>query len=255
MLKSFDHGATWALTGLNLNNFVIGNGFKLLIHPTDHNTLFAATEQGIFKTTDGGVHWTQPFNSDRITDIEFKPGDPTTIYAVSSTTFYRSTNTGDNWATVSWSIPSCQPTSVGDRLAMAVTPADANYIYIVASGRAPGSGSTFRGLFRSTDGGNCFEPRSSTPNILGYATDGLDTLQQSFYDLTIAVSNTNRDEVHVGGIQCWRSLDGGSIWTNTTSWFEPSAGAGNYNHADLHAMEYVNGILYSGSDGGIYMTM
>jgi photosystem II stability/assembly factor-like uncharacterized protein len=254
VLKSFDHGTTWALTGLNLNNFTIGNGFKLLIHPTDPNTLFAATEQGIFKTTDGGVHWTQPFTSERITDIEFKPGDPTTMYAVSSTTFYRSTNTGDNWATVSWSVPSCQPTSVGVRLAMAVTPADANYIYIVASGRAPGSGSTFRGLFRSTDGGNCFESRSTTPNILGYATDGLDTVQQPFYDLTIAVSNTNRDEVHVGGIQCWRSLDGGSIWTNTTSWFEPSAGAGNYNHADLHAMEYVNGILYSGSDGGIYRT-
>lgn len=254
VLKSFDGGATWALTGLNLNNFNIGNGFKLLMHPSDHNMLFAATQAGIFKTSDGGVHWTKVLSDVLITDIEFKPGDPTTMYAVSQNTFYRSTNTGDTWPSVNSQMPGCQLTAAGARMALAVTPADANYIYIVASGRAIGSGASFRGLFRSTDSGDCFTLRSSTPNILGYATNGMDTAQQSFYDLTIAASNTNRDEVHVGGIQCWRSLDGGQNWANTTNWDEGSAGGGDYNHADLHAMEYVNGTLYSGSDGGVYRT-
>lgn len=246
VMKSFDGGISWYQTGLTWEIDDFNYGYKLKMHPTDPNTLFAATSIGIFRTTDGGINWTLEANG-YFTDIEFRPGTPNTMYATSAGTlnFWRSTNGGDTWGVVTNGL-----TALSNRLEIAVTPDDPDVVYLV-SGGVPSAG-MFTGFYRSDDSGLNFNMQSNTPNILGYPDDGSDDRHQSFYDLAIVASPDDADMVMVGGINTWRSDDGGVNWTNMSSWNENGAAAGHYCHADIHALEYFGSTLYVGSDGGIY---
>jgi photosystem II stability/assembly factor-like uncharacterized protein len=255
VLKSFDGGDTWFQTGLNfdLNAAVFEFGYKLLMHPEDSDVLYAATNLGLYRTTDAGINWILILGG-RITDVEFRTDDPETIYAVTPSTFFSTTNGGDDWTSTT-----CGITNAGVRMAIGVTPADPDMVYILSGGNIldgmnnpiPG---LFNGVYRSTDGGDCFTQMSNSPNILDGSVTGNDTRQQANYDLVIAISPTDENEVHVGGINSWRSYDGGVNWTQTAYWNENVAAAGDYNHADVHAMEYRGNALYSGSDGGVYVS-
>ncbi|MEN0003881.1 MAG: T9SS type A sorting domain-containing protein [Bacteroidota bacterium] len=256
VLKSFDGGDTWFQTGLTWSATELAYGYKLVMHPTDPNTLYAATSRGLWRTTDGGLNWTNEQNG-LFTDIEFKPNDPETIYAAEWTRFFRSTDGGENWAALTNPAPNCGITNQGTRMAIAVTPADDEVVYVLVGGTltnnmgnaVPG---TFRGVYRSDDSGDCFTLQSTTPNLLNGRSNGSGARHQSDYDLVIAVSPTDEDQVHVGGINTWRSGDGGASWVLTSFWQEPSAGAGNYTHADIHSMEFIGNTLFVGSDGGVY---
>jgi hypothetical protein len=256
VLKSLDGGATWYQTGLSWGTLDFNYGYKLVMHPENANILFAATTDGIYRTQDGGITWTQELGN-RIYDIEFRPGTPDTMYAVGVNSFFRSIDGGLNWTPNN--TLGCAPTPSGIRMAVAVTPADPDFVYVLSGGNLlDGMGNpmagTFIGVFRSTDSGACFTARATTPNILDGSTTGNDIRQQAGYDLCIAVSPTDENEVHVGGINSWRSLDGGQTWAITAHWNEASAGAGDYNHADVHAIEYFGNTIYSGSDGGVWIS-
>lgn len=250
VFKSTDGGGTWTLTG----DFpsVTGNfyGYKLMQHPTSANTLFAATTAGIYKTTNGGVSWTQEQAGD-FTDIEFKPGDPTIMYAgqrAASSPLWRSTNSGDTWSTASTGLSTSSA-----RIAIGVSANQPNYIYVLAGG-ATGFGS-FKGLYRSTTSGTpSFSLRSSTPNILGYPNDGSDNKSQAGYDLCIEVDPANANTVLTGGINIWKSTDGGTTFggSSKTQWFDDVLTI-DYVHADIHNLTYntLNGNVYSTSDGGV----
>ncbi len=242
VLKSTDGGANWNTTGLNWTITQSRKIYKLLMHPTNSNIILAATTDGIYKTTDGGTNWVRKISSSW-KDIEFKPGDPTIVYAAWNTLMYRSTATGDNWTSVAL------PSNAMNRFAIAVTPANSNYVYILASKSADNS---FLGLYRSTDSGLTFTTQSTTPNIFGYQTDGSDAGKgQGFYDIAFNVSPTNADEVYVGGVNIWKSTNGGVNWTNKTHWVyntNPNA----YVHADVHLFEFNGSNIYTGTDGGFY---
>lgn len=245
VMKSTDGGVSWNPTGLSwgVTNFV--RGYKLLMHPTNSSIMFAITNAGIYKTTDGWVSYTN-VQSGSFRDMEFKPGDPATAYAVTTNTFYKSTDTGSSWGTTGTGLPSSE-----NRVALAVTPANANYVYYLAGpGGASGSG-TFRGLYRSADSGATFTTMSTTPNILGSDVNGGGTGDQSWYDLAIAVNPGNANNTITGGVNVWRSTDGGSSHSLSAYWYSP--GASQYVHADIHDLVYnpLDNKLYCGSDGGI----
>jgi hypothetical protein len=245
VMKSTDGGATWNPTGLSwgVTNFV--RGYKLLMHPTNSNIMLAVTNAGIYRTTDG---WATSSNvqGGSFRDIEFKPGSPSTVYAVSTNTFYRSSDTGATWSVTGTGLPSGE-----NRIALAVTPANSNYVYYLAGpGGSSGSG-TFKGLYRSTDSGTTFSNRSTTPNILTHDVNGGGTGDQSWYDLAMAVDPTNANNTVTGGVNVWRSTNGGSSHTLSAYWYSP--GASQYVHADIHDLTYnlLDNKLYCGSDGGI----
>ena len=255
VLKSMDNGQTWYSTGLT--DADVSRPQKLRIHPTNSSILYAVDRNDVFKTTDGGLTWTNTTASLGVSgfyDLEFKPGDPTRMYISTRTRMYISTNSGDSWVQSSFS-----PPSNSRRIELAVTPANSNYVYAVCGGNwtttsSPSVG--FNGVYRSTDSGLSFTRRSNSPNILGYNTNGGDLGDQSWYDLAIAVSPTNAQEVHVGGINTWKSTNGGTSWSNTSYWLESSAGAGNYTHADIHELKFqTSNTIYCASDGGIYKSV
>ena len=220
--------------------------FKLRMDPEDSNTLFVTAHNGIHRTIDGGLNWTNVQNG-YFTDIEFRPGTPDIMYATTKDGFWISTDGGDSWTEQNNGL-----TDLSKRLEIAVTPANPNVVYLI-SGDVPADG-MFTGFYRSDDSGANFNLQSNTPNILGSQIDGSGDKDQSFYDLSIAVSPVNEDDVIVGGINCWRSENAGVDWINSSHWLETSVPASDYTHADIHALEYFGNTLYCGSDGGVYIT-
>lgn len=87
-------------------------------------------------------------------------------------------------------------------------------------------------------------------NFFGYGADGKDNRGQAGHDMAICVNPVDADEVHIAGIICWRTFNGGLDFEAETEWIYPNNTG--YNHADVHALEWVNSNVYSGSDGGVY---
>ena len=245
VLKSIDGGLTWNTTGLNWlvsNSRRIG---RLIINPLNPTTLFAATSQGLYRTNNGGTNWSL-LKSGNFKDIEYKPGDTSTVYAVTSGNLFRSLTGGNTPA--SFTQITSGITSAGVRMCISVTPADPNYVYILTSATDNGFGN----LLRSTNSGTNFTLMSNSPNIFGWDPAAGDVGGQGWYDIACGVSPTNKDEVICGGVNSWKSLDGGATWNLNTHWY---GGGAPYVHADLHAVEYVDGTTcYLGTDGGIART-
>ena len=247
ILKSTDGGATWNTTGLS---WTVNQGrtiSKLLMHPTNSQILIAATSNGIYRTTDGGANWTQT-STGSFKDLEFMPGTPNTVYT-SGSIFRKSTDNGVTWTTITSGLP----TTGVERIAIAVTAANTAYVYLLI-GRSSDQG--LLGVYRSTNSGTGFASQhgATGPNLLGWNSNGADSGGQAFYDLSIAASPTDANTIIVGGVNSWRSTDGGVNWTINSHWTGSGA---PYVHADIHAIEYLPGsgtTYFIGHDGGISKT-
>lgn len=227
VLKSTDGGVTWAEVGN-----VSGNLRDIIVDPTNENIAYLASNGGVYKTIDGGIIWTQLLTGS-YRDIEMKPGTPTTIYAATNNQVRYSTNSGTSW-TLATGIP-----TGGDRIAMAVSPANSAYVYVLAANSA----GAYQGIYRSTNSGVSFTARNTT-------TDVFDGSTQSWYDMAIGVSSTDANMIFTGCLNVWKSTNGGTSLTALNSWSNPSGTA--YTHADIHFLRGVNGKIYCGSDGGVY---
>jgi photosystem II stability/assembly factor-like uncharacterized protein len=241
VFRSIDGGLTWAASNTGMGNYTIGMFEQC---STDANLILAAGNGGIFKTTDGGVNWvkTSPDGSD-YRDVKFRPGSATIAYAVSGNGFYRSIDGGTTW-TLS---PATTGYPTGGRLVIGVTPANDSLVYLV------GGADKFQGCFVSRNFGASFATASTTPNILGYEYDGSDAKSQAWYDLDIQVDPYNAQTLLVGGVNIWKSIDGGKTWLITSHWWGDRT---NEVHADQHTMAYnsINNRIYAGNDGGVYYT-
>lgn len=246
VLKTTDGGVTWQPTGLNWQVTQTRRIRRLVMHPTNNQILIAATTDGIYRTTNGGSSWSQ-VQTGNFYDLEFKPNTPTTWYA-SSNRFFRSTDNGASWTQITNGVPASGEIR---RFAIAVTPANSNYIYLLGASQ---SDNGFYGIYRSTDSGLSFSYRSGTPNILGWNSNGSDSGGQGWYDLALAASPTDANAIVAGGVNIWRSTNGGTTWTINGHWTGSGA---PYVHADIHDLIYVPGsgnTYYAACDGGVFRT-
>ena len=226
ILKSTDAGNTWNTTGLSYSMGNMKMMSKILLNPNNTNILIVATSAGVYRSTDAGVNFTQ-VQAGSFKDMEFMPGNPNTVYAC-GTQFYRSVDNGVTWTIIISGLPTVDNVS---RMAIAVTPANANYVYMIVGLPAPNYGT--EGFYRSTDAGQ---------NFTQYLTPSLGT--QQWYDLCIAANPTNAQEVMVGGqTQFQKSTNGGTSWSNIVGGM----------HVDHHDVIYTSSTtLYVANDGGLY---
>ncbi len=249
VLKTTNGGETWRSTGLSFSKINLVNGFKLIMHPTDPNILYAVMKTGLYRTTDGGLTWPLILPG-LFFDLEFKPDDPEVMYLAGQSEFRRSCDNGLNWTCFSGGALPVGAT----RMAIGVSPANPDFVYLLA-GPATGPG-WFKGLYFSDDAGWSFSLRTLSPNILGYSSNGSDDRHQSGYDHALAVSRTDASHIMTGGINTWRNLVQGylSYWENTSMW--NNVGGAHYTHADIHdlAINPLNNKLYCASDGGLFVT-
>lgn len=236
--RSIDGGSTWEPWNTGITNHTVG---RLLMHPSNNLIIFAATNGGLYRTTNGGATWTRVENGD-FKDVVFKPNDPNIVYAAGNGNFFRSNNGGLTFTEITNGMPG------GSRAAIAVTPDNPGYVYVILT-----NGDSFKGLYRSTDSGQSFEVKSTTPNIMSWGCTGGDG-GQAWYDLDIACDPNNSDIIFAGGVNCFKSITGGSTWNISSHWWGDCGVPAV--HADLHVLEYnpLNNRLYAGNDGGIYYT-
>ncbi len=250
ILKSINGGATWDTTGLSYTINQTQTVNKVIINPNFTDSLYAVTNSNILVSSDAGITWQSIGPVGRWRDIEFKPGNPSVVYAAKQSSggssIYRSNDGGANWNLIDNGMSGGRY-----RPLICVTPANPNVVYALFSA----SDYSFHGLYKSSDAGDTWAMQSDSPNILGRDTDGSSSGGQAWYDLSLGVATNNENLVYVGGINLWRSDDGGLSWD-----IDASSGNGSnysYMHVDQHALEFNphTHVAYAGNDGGFYKYM
>ncbi len=253
MLKSTDRGATWTQLSSTVNNYDFNNIARILVDPSDENTLLAAVttgrynlsfsnKSGIFKSTDGGTTWNNVYNETelggfgrvkKVLHIVATPGDFNILYGgIDEKGVIKSTDAGDTWFNSSIGI-----TDASGRFELAISPSTPTKIFAAAEG-SPNSN-----LYVSTDAGDNWirtTESGSEPNWLG---------AQGWYDNTIIVHPTNDNIVYVGGVRLYQITVSGS--SRSTS--QLSTGP---VHVDHHNLVIIPGSgssfrILNANDGGI----
>lgn len=239
--KSTDGGTTWAQSNSGMGNKLVD---ELLMDPTNHNTLIAATNAGIYKSYNNGAAWTRKLNFGRFTDMDFKPGsNGRVVYACTHDTLFRSDDAGETWGKVTngYYIPGG---AGGQGLRIGVTAADTNVVYL---GLVANRGS----LFKSTDGGHSLSivKDSFDLSLTGYdINDG----GQGNYNFDITADPLDANTVYWVSHNNWKSTLGGipSSWVMLTHW-------ASIVHTDMHNITFDPDDptkLYNANDGGIWLT-
>ncbi len=233
--KSTDGGITWNPTG-TMGGSNPSRAGDVVIHPTNNQILWCATSNGIYKTTNAGISWAQVQAGDFSQgNIRLKPGNPSIVYASSDNSFFRSTDTGSTFTTVTVSA-----TASTSRIIIDVTPANSSVVYALSINTS----NSLNGIYKSTNEGVSFSRVFGTPNVLEST--------QAWYDLALAVSPTNADEIYTGCLNVWKSTTGGSTFTKINNWSNPTGPS--YTHADIHYLGFHGNKLFAGTDGGIYVS-
>ncbi|NUM31920.1 MAG: T9SS type A sorting domain-containing protein [Bacteroidetes bacterium] len=243
VIKSNDAGKTWNNTGSGPSSVK-----KILVHPSNSNIVFATGSGGIWRSVNAGTSWTKVSSVSSMEDIEFNPYNVNVMYASGSgsTSILRSKDNGINWT----SLNSSNGIEASGRTLLGVSPDNPAIVYA-----AQASGSIFGRFYKSTDTGYTYKvlikgSATNGTNFFGYEPNGKGTTGQASYDMAMCVNPKDVDEIHIAGIICWKSIDGGDSFTAETVWSYPNSVG--YNHADVHSLEWINSTIYSTSDGGIY---
>jgi photosystem II stability/assembly factor-like uncharacterized protein len=114
--------------------------------PNTPATLYAGTDGGVFKSTNGGENWSAANTgmvSAAVTSLIIDPLTPTTLYARTKDNVFKSTNSGENWSAIGVAGHNVQVLAVAPPLP-GVDPLTPTTLYAGTGGG---------GIFKSTDGG------------------------------------------------------------------------------------------------------
>ena len=202
-------GMFYNVTG---NNYISGRTNSIAFHPTDPNIMYiAAAQGGVWKTTNGGVNWTDltfGLPTQACGDVVVDQINPNVVYLGTGELnysldsqygngIYKSTNAGATWVQVATS------SLVGNRCSMmAIDPVNSNIVYAA----------TNTAVFKSTNAGvnwtntgsgsnvNCIVLHPTTPQIIYISTGG----------------------TNAGAIK--KSVDGGTTWKTLSDGLPGSMG-------------------------------
>jgi len=239
VFKSTDAGLSWTETGLGpstVNNW--GNNrlmSEITIDPTNSNIIWVATSFGIYRSLDAGATWDRK-QSGNIKDFRLKPGDPSTVYAITPSQYYKSTD-GENFTRITDILP-----ATSGRLVLDVTPADPNVLYIL-SAKTGANDFEYQGLYKSIDSGTTFVESPNSVDIM--------ESNQAWFDLALVVAPDNANEIYMGCLNIWRSSNGGNTFNRVNRWNINNLA---YTHADIHTLKFFGEKLFAATDGGLYVS-
>lgn len=215
---------------------------KIEADPTDANRIYAATSAGLKVSDDAGVSWTDAGLSSNITrDLHITPSG--TVYAKVGTRIWKSTSGDPGTYTEVTSISGDPNTIVrpsGDRMRIAVSPQDENYVYILET-----AGGDYDALYKSTDGGATFTPVQTLPGALN-------PIDQAPFAVALGVDPKNKDRVLIGGLTLWEYSENDG-WQQIAS--RSDLALNLYVHVDIHEIEWNphdSTEIWVGNDGGLF---
>ncbi len=239
--RSIDGGDSWVET--NFNPIVLGKGGlgsnfsinRIMYHPTIPNLVYVGARDGLYRSDDNLVTWTQ-ITTSRVRDIEFHPTNPSIMYIYNDVGDNRNRilHSEDNGLTFTASA-----LIVGNdnntRVQIDVSPICPDCMYF----------SSTNGVWKSFDAGFTFEFISAPPTSAeGFAVSDLDT-----------------SRIITGYLDGFTSDDGGATFEQSSWWSLGSSahgpgsfqdrimGSDRYMHADYREAECINGIFYASTDG------
>lgn len=253
--RSDDAGLTWASRGLEN----VGSIGKVLVDPTDVNTVFVGamgplfrndTNRGVYKSVDGGASWDQILfisNKTGIIDMSMHPTDPLTIYAVAwerertpenrtyggpTSGIYKSTDGGVSWDELTTGLPS--DGNLKGRISIDIATSNPDVLY---ASYADASGN-IQGIYRTADAG---------ANWTAVNSNQLTNVGFHWWFGGLFINPVNENEVYHVGFDMAKTIDGGASWQATF----PNV------HVDQHALAFNPSDpteVYLGNDGGLYVS-
>jgi photosystem II stability/assembly factor-like uncharacterized protein len=233
--KSSDGGLSWKQLGIGLPEFNAVE--RLIIDPSQPNTLYMVARRGAFKSTDNGENWTPmggQIQEAAIKSLTLNPSMPQTLFAGTSKGFFRSNDGGTTWTRVAGGLT----TYIVTTLVLHPTMPDVMWL-----------GTSGAGIYKTADGGKTWSDSnrgfaaSWIEKVWGdpvgsmfaqtsrglFRGDGKGTwseLLQPFDDDEANVNFVIFDAktptiVHAGsGWSYYRSMDGGARWTEVVKPFQ-----------------------------------
>ncbi|HEY3743231.1 MAG TPA: hypothetical protein VGL53_25470 [Bryobacteraceae bacterium] len=297
IFKSVNAGANWIRLASTANDSRFTFVNKLIVSPNAIDRIYAATNAGILRSDDGGTSWTltldRGFPQRGCQDMVVRTDQPVDVIVASCGIPGLRTNgallnkvspleDGTLPATVflnpdaanahsSWTAVIADP-NMGFT-SLAVAPSNQNILYAAASSINGAYASALLAVYQSTDGGVTWQARvrNTDANVLntvmlGYAINGICYSPASFggqawHDNAIAVDPLDPMRVWIGGVDLFRSDDGGANWGIASYWWGTPGSTPQYAHADHHAMVFppnydgaANQTMFDLNDGGIFRT-
>lgn len=247
MFRSEDGGDSWKAIGLE----DAGQIGKIQIHPNDPDLVYAAVlgnvfgkneMRGVYRSKDGGAFWERVlFHSDSIgaIDLVMDPNNPRILYAgmwrverkpwtlidgAAEGGLYKSTDGGDNWQKLEGGLP----TGIGGRVGVAVSPANADRIWMIREMKEEKKG----GIYRSDDGGKSWTKVNREHKLR----------QRAWYYSRIFADPQDENTVYVLNTSMYKSIDGGQNFSRIST-----------PHGDNHCL-WINphdtDIMIESNDGG-----
>lgn len=216
---------------------------------------------GLFKSVNGGQNWSEltlPSTTEGI--YKYCPNDiaigadnkiwvattSSVVYGNGGGTIFSSTD-GTNF-TKKYTIAN------GDRTQIAVSSTAADKVYVLGELRQVGTVDGIEiTIIKTTDGFTNATATSlpqTTINPAERTTTYGFTGAQAFFDLMIEVAPGNDETVYVGGIDLYKTLNGGTTWSQISTW-----NTGSAVHSDQHAMSFKPNnpnVAIFANDGGVY---
>jgi len=249
LFKSIDGGAHWGTLATNINGcdhidaLVADPANPRTLYMADFDHIFGDTWAPLMKSTDDGDTWAPPSFNPPFACIAVDPREPTTIYAGSFDFPYfgysgwddrhgvfKSTDGGKNW-----NITGLMNMGVN---ALAIDPLHSSMLYAATSTFSgyPSRPDSFRGLFKSTDGGASW---FSISNGLSIGDRPIST---------IVLNPDNPSVLYAGtaGAGVFKSSDAGSSWTSFND------GLSNLNVRTLVIAQGNPHTIFAGTAGGVF---
>ncbi|MEI6889569.1 MAG: VPS10 domain-containing protein [Bacteroidales bacterium] len=251
--KSTDAGASWQHIGL-INSAYIG---RVLVDYSNSQRVFVAAcgnlfttndERGVYRSDDGGQTWQRVLyltDSTSAIDLVQHPTNPQILYAAMwersrglvyrrsfglTSGIWKSTDGGTNWTEMTSGLP--KGSNVG-RIGIAIAKSNPDILYAFYD-----LDNTEVAVYKSLNGGQSWT-RTNDGALYGMNSNF------GWYFGQVRVDPLNPNRVFVMGVDLFRSDNGGSSWTDISTWDF---------HVDHHAMmfdETTNSII-EGNDGGLY---
>jgi photosystem II stability/assembly factor-like uncharacterized protein len=271
IMKTTDGGDTWRLLPQTIGDPAFRVVNDLVISAANPKVLYAGVSAGVARSVDAGRTWKTVWETPGVTgcgDLAIRTDrSPDVILASCADAepdgVYLSEDGGEQWKKVIDVV-------YGERAgyaAVAFAPSDQDIAYasVARTADSPGGQTGTLALLRSDDGGRTWKPRNDgATNWLGSC--GPETSGQGDYGNAIAVDPTDPDRLWLGGVDAFRSDDGGTTITIASYWWldqryqdlpEPAP----WMHADFHGIWFDPGFdgsanqrVYFVNDGGVFRT-